>query len=154
LIGTGIGSKTGKVALAAVKGVAEKADVQVVKDAVTAVEQMTKAAAEPDVSKSTIEAAAGDLNESAVTRSTTNAVADQQNVPQAQKRAVEALSGTFRADLDAAKANPGRLGQDIVNRIEDDSNRATTNLFDAVQTIQKNERLPDVLANETAVRAI
>jgi hypothetical protein len=111
-------------------------------------------ASNPAVSKSTIEAAAGDLKESAVTRATTNAVADAQNVPQATKRAVEALPDTLRADLQDLKSNPGNLGQDAVNRIEEQTNSLITRLSDVVQNVQKVERLPDVMSSETAIRAI
>lgn len=143
LIGTGIGAKVGKGAMSVIRRDAEKAVVDVAKEA-----------ANPAASKSTIEAAAGDLKESGITRATANAVADANNVPQATKRAVEALPDTMRVDLQNIKDNPGRLGQDAVNRFEEQTNTLITNLQDVVTNVQKNERLPDVLSNETAVRAI
>ncbi len=151
IAGTGIGGKAAKMAgkgLGLIKTTEKLGDVK------KAAEDVTRAASAADASKSTIEAAAGDLKESAVTRATTNAVADKQNVPQATKRAVESLSSTNRADLDQIAANPGRFGQDIVNRIEERGNMIFSNLMDTAENIQKVERLPDVLSNETAVRTI
>jgi hypothetical protein len=155
LAGLYTGGKGGKAIGGKVFGAAEtSAEKTAVKDATTAVEQMTQASTMPDVTKSSIEAAAGDLQESAITRATTNSVTDAQGTPMAQKRAVESLSATHRADMADIAANPGRFGQDIVNRIEERNNTITTQMVDAVQTVQKNERLPEVLANETVNRAI
>lgn len=148
IAGTGIGEKLGAAAFKAVRGVKTLEEVK------TAAEDVARAAAMPDASKSTVEAAAGDLQESAITRATANATADRNNVPQATKRAIEALSSTNRADIEAVAANPGRFGQDIVNRIEERGNMIFSNLVSTAENIQKVERLPDVLSNETAVRSI
>src|SRR6185295_3633404 len=154
-IGTGIGTKIGKVAGKAIARTFKSSEaLSKLSDAKKAVEDVSKAAAMPNASKSTIEAAAGDLQESAVTRATTNAVADINDVPEATKRGIEALSETHRADLADVAANPGRFGQDIVNRITERGNQIFSNLIETALNIQKNERLPDVLANETAVRLI
>jgi len=73
---------------------------------------MSLASTRPDASKSTIEASAGDLKESAITRATTNLVADTNvNLPDATKRGIEALSETHRADMVAVKTNPGTYGK-------------------------------------------
>lgn len=149
--GTGIGGKAAKAFTKIFKG---EQDLEKLAQAKNAIVDITKAAARPDATKSTIEAAAGELNESAVTRATTDAVADAQNFPDATRRAIEALSNTHRADIQAAKADPGRFGQDIVNRIEERGNQIFSNLIDTATTVQKNERLPEVLANESAVRLI
>ena len=161
---TGIG--LGK---AAVKGLeAVRPASQVMKRAEKAIKDVSREAANPNASKSTIEAAAGDLKESAVTRATTNftwstigegptqraAISPNLTGPQATTRAVEALPETLRTDLQEIKANPGRLGQDLVNRIEENSNTITSRIMDAIQNIQRIDRLPGIMANETAVRAI
>jgi hypothetical protein len=151
IAGTGIGGKVGKAVARAIKGPEE---VVKLAGAKRAIEDVTAAAAAPGASKSTVEAAAGDLTESAVTRATTNAVSEIKNLPDATQRGVEALTSTHRADMQAAKANPGKFGQDIVNRIEERGDQTMTNLVDTAINIQKNERLPDVLANESSVRLI
>lgn len=165
-LGLGIGSKVGKYLYKKVTG--ETAELpltprvvrtnmmtgQEVSDVRRAAEDMVRAAAEPNASRSTFEAASGDLQQSAVTRATSNAIADRQNLPEATKRAVEALPGTLRADMDNVRARPGRLGQDIVNRLDEQTNDIAHQLQDVALTVQKVERLPEVLSNETAVRLI
>lgn len=149
VIGLVGGGKAGSAVKVGVLG-----EKQAVFDVRKAANDMVKAAGMPDASKSTAEAAAGDLAESAVTRATTNAVQDIQNVPQATRRAVESLTETFRADLEAVRTNPGTKGQDIVNRIEERANAIQDQLITTATNIQKNERLPEVLSNESAVRLI
>jgi hypothetical protein len=139
---------------AAVSGTRRALGMSVRKDAEKAIEDVAKAARDPNVSKSTIEAASGDLKSSAITRTVTDAVAESTGTPRATEKAVEALSSTFRADEALVAANPGRYGQDIVNRIVESSQKMTNKLFDAVQNIQKIERLPEIMSNEVAVRAI
>lgn len=151
IAGTGVGGKLGKAAVRLIRGGKE---TDLLRQAEVAVQDMSKAASLPGASKSTIEAAAGDLTESAVTRATTNATADANAVPMATRRGIEALSSTHRADQEAVRANPGRFGQDMVNRIEERGDSMFSNLMDAALNVQKNERLPDVLSNESAVRLI
>jgi hypothetical protein len=125
-----------------------------VEDVKKAAEDMVKASADPHATKSTIEAASGDLTESAVTRATSNAVADAAGLAPPVKKAVEAVGTVYRADIENIRANPGHLGQDIVNRIVEASNNMYDQIVEGVTKFQKVERLPDVLANETTVRAI
>lgn len=154
LIGTGIGAGVAKAGVKAIRGVENVTGKQILKDTAKAAEDITKAAADPQVSKSTIEAAAGNLKESAITRATTNAVGDMTGAPRATERARESLSGTFRVDDADMAAGPGRFGQDIVNRIEESSNTVQTNMFKAIEEMQKVDRLPDVMATETGIRAV
>lgn len=163
---TGIG-----VGRATVKGLqAVRPASKVMQRAEKAIQDVSREAANPNASKSTIEAAAGDLKESAVTRATTNFTwqtigegptsskitntATIEGGPQATTKAIEALPEALRTDLGEIRNNPGRLGQDIVNRIEENSNTITSRILDAVRNIQKVERLPEIMTNETAVRAI
>lgn len=144
----------GKASVKAVKTILVKGtDKQLAHDVKTAAADMTRAAADPNASKSTIEAASGDLKQSAITRAVTDFVGDANGVPDATKRGLEAMSSVHRTDLQAVKANPGRFGQDIVNRI--------TEMYDSVgpimqkaEEIGKVERLPEVMSNEVAVRSI
>lgn len=163
---TGIG--VGKATLKGLQAVRPASNVM--KRAEKAIEDVSREAINPNSSKSTIEAAAGDLKESAVTRATTNftwqtigegpttgrptLATALEGGPQATTKAIEALPETLRTDLADIRSNPGRLGQDLVNRIEDNSNTITSRIMDAVRNIQKIERLPEIMTNETAVRAI
>jgi hypothetical protein len=163
---TGIG-----IGKATVKGLeAVRPASKIMERAEKAIKDVSREAANPNASKSTIEAAAGDLKESAVTRATSNLTwqtigegptagratlaTAAEGGPQATTKAIEALPETMRTDLSDIRNNPGRLGQDLVNRIEESSNTITSRIMDAVRNIQKIERLPDIMTNETAVRAI
>lgn len=144
---TATAAKLTKMGYNAVRGMA-------VKDVEKAAGDIARAASDPAASKSTIEAASGNLTESAVTRATADATAELEGVPVATKKAVEGLSTTYRADIENVRANPGHLGNDIVNRIADAANNTYRQLVDVIVNSQKIERLPQVLANETTVRAI
>lgn len=149
------GLGAGKAAVRGLKRVLiTKSDEQILKDTKQAAEDMAKASGDPGVSKSTMEAAAGDLEQSAVTRSTANFVGDVHGMSDPTKRALDALSDGFRTDLQDIRSRPGRYGQDIVNRIEEQSNTIVGSVLDVAQKISKVERLPEVMSNETAVRLI
>lgn len=153
-IEVGLTSTAAKTARSIGKAVQKATGKVAAQDVQQAAKDMTRASADPAASKSTIEAASGDLAQSAVTRATAEAVSVPGGLAPPVKKAVEAVSTTFRADLDNIRANPGHLGNDLVNRITESTNNIYTRLVDAVQNLQKVERLPDVLANETVVRAV
>lgn len=144
---TATAGKLAKKGISAVRGTATK-------DLEKAASDVARAATDPNASKSTIEAASGNLTESAVTRATADATAELSNAPVATKKAIEGLSTTYRTDIENIRANPGHLGQDIVNRIAESSNNLYRQFVDMVVNTQKVERLPEVLANETTVRAV
>ncbi len=147
--GLGLGKLGYKAASRLVRG-----ESTLLKDTTKAAEDMVQASADPGVSKSTMEAAAGDLEQSAVTRATANAVGDAKNLTDPRKRALEALSDVFRTDLQDIKSRPGRYGQDIVNRIEQQNASTVGSVLDTAEKISKVERLPEVMSNETSVRLI
>lgn len=163
---TGIG-----IGKATIKGLeAVRPASNVMKRAEKAIADVSREAVNPNASKSTIEAAAGDLKESAVTRATTNFTWSQIGSgptgagrtlesavlegPQSLGQAIEALPSALRTDIEDMRLNPGRMGQDGVNRIAENQNTITSRIMEAVQTMQRVDRLPGVMANETAVRAI
>lgn len=152
--GTGVGAAAGKAVGKAITGAKAVVKSAAVKDVEKAADDILREVNNPGVSKSTLEAAAGDLESSAVTRITSNVTASADNVPQATRRAIEELSGALRIDEQNVAANPGRLGQDIVNRVNRASASLRENIFTVIKNVQKVERLPDIMANETAVRAI
>lgn len=123
-------------------------------DVARASTDMVRAAGDPEATRSTIEAAAGDLQESAISRVTANSVADNSGVTPPARAAIESLATTYRADNENILANPGHLGQDLVNRIVEASNKVFGAFSHAVATASKVARIPDVLSNETVVRAV
>jgi hypothetical protein len=149
LTGIGLGKAAAKGGRAALEAVGW------VKQAEKAATDIARASADPAVSRSTIEAASGDLRESAVTRVTSDRAWQSINGDsRATEQAVEALTESHRTDNASIAAAPGRFGQDIVNRIIEQSETITTSLINAVKNIQKIERLPEIMSNELAVRAI
>lgn len=148
-----VGLGLGKAGVKGAKAIAESAGW--IKQTEKAAADIAKVASDPTVSKSVIEAASGDLKEAAVTRVVADNVGGILGHPvEATQKAVDALSETFRADDALIAAKPGRFGQDIVNRIVEQSDTIRTSLMNAVQNIQKVERLPEIMSNELAVRAI
>lgn len=155
VIGLGLGKATVNLGKATIRGVENVSGKQILKDTGKAADDMAKASAAPDVSKSTLEAAAGNVEEAAITQATVNTVGDMTNQPQATKRAVESLVGTFRTDNVDIAAGPGRFAANgIVNRIDESSNTTTRNLFKTITEMIKVDRLPDVMATEAGVRAV
>jgi hypothetical protein len=158
-ITTGIdvaGLGVGKAALKAGKGIAGKLvgkDAQVIADTETAARQMAQASADPKVSKSTMEASAGDLQESAVTRAVTNGVEDARGIPDVTKRGIDALTSAHKVDFENIKANPGTRGQDIVNRIGEMYDQVGP-ILQKAKDIGKVERLPEIMSNDVYVRSI
>jgi hypothetical protein len=156
----------GKLAVKGLKTLRPEA----VKQTEKAVIDIAKEAANPNASKSTVEAASGDLEAAAVTRVTTsnvweaigtgrtaNDVVERQVLngeKQATVDAVDALSQTLRADETFVAEKPGRYGQEIVNRIVESSRDITQKLFQAVREVSKIDRLPEIMSNEVAVKAI
>ncbi len=126
---------------------------KVVEDAAKAIKDMERAAADPNASKSTIEASAGDLKESAITRGVSDATEEARGAPDVTKRGIESLNSVHRLDFDKVKANPGTRGQDIVNRMKEMYDSVGPMLQKAAE-ISKVERLPEIMSNEVYVRAI
>lgn len=147
--GTGIGTAVGKGVKAAVKSVA-------IRDARKAAADIAKAGTEPNPSKSTIAEGAGDLKEAAVAKATTNLTAELKGASRATEQAVESLSSVLRTDQALFKEGAAKAGlsKDLVNRVEENSNTLMRDVSRAVAEGNKVDRLPGVLDNETAVRAI
>src|SRR5258706_1016679 len=94
----------GKATVRGIRGVLPKTEAQLLRDTKTAAEDMAKASADPGVSKSTMEAAACDLEQSAITRATANSVGEAHGITDPRKRALDSLSDVFRTDLEDIKA--------------------------------------------------
>lgn len=102
----------------------------------------------------TAAAGVGDLREAAVQKSTTNALADLSGVPNETRRAFESLTSNFRIDPTEAGSNPGRFGQDLVNRIKDIYQSGENSLIQAITTWNRVNRTPVATSTEDIMRSI
>lgn len=144
----------GKAAVKGVRALLPKSQTQILKDTEEAARQMARASANPSISKSGIESAAGDLEQAAITQETSNIYGETKGLVDPTKRGLESLSAAFRTDVADVKARPGRFGQEIVNRIEEQTNTIIPEVMSVAEKISKVERLPEVMSNELAVRTI
>ncbi len=69
------------------------------------------------------------------------------------KEAVEALPTALRQDTEFYRTNPGRSGQEIANRVAEDTANSLTSLEDATMSAQKINRTPAFIANQDVARA-
>lgn len=150
LAGTGVGAAAGK----AVKGVIRTPAL--IKDAAKAAADIAEAGTRPNISKSVIAEGAGDLKEAAVAKATTNLTAELKGVPRATEEAVEALSSAYRIDIAEFEAGAAKAGtsRELVNRFKENSDTLLRNVIKAAVSFNKVDRIPDVLSNEEAVRAL
>lgn len=122
----------------------------------TAAKSMVRAAplfeeAPPAVAAAT---ALGDLSEAAIQRSTVNVLAELRGAPQESQRAVEALTSNFKQDKLDYRANPGRFGQEIVNRLDAMTNASESNFFKAITNMQRINRTPVAVTSEDVMRML
>lgn len=123
------------------------------KDAVKDVVQSTVTNAPTPVARA---AGTGDLAEAGIQKANLNLVADLkgQNINPFQ-RAIDAIHSIYNKDLAAIKADPGRGGQEIVNRLEQDMVNSERNTIKTLSEVQKVMRTPEVaLASEATLRAL
>lgn len=120
----------------------------------TAVRDTIEASAASDASKTSVLAAAGDTGEAAVVQTTHNVVTDVQGISDLTRRSIEALQTGFRADQSLIRANPGTRGQEIVNRLEQSGNTAQASIMDAIASVAKVNRTPEITSSQDAIRLI
>lgn len=99
-------------------------------------------------------AGAGDLTEAAIQKSTLNNIKGFAGLNDFDKQAVEALTSNFRLDKTDIRANPGRFGQEIVNRLDEVYNAGENSFINAVATFMRVNRTPAAIASEDVVRAV
>lgn len=97
---------------------------------------------------------AGDLAEAAIQKSNLNNVKGFAGLNDFDKQAVEALTSNFRLDKADIRANPGRFGQEIVNRLDAVYNAGENSLVNAISTMMRVNRVPAAIASEDVTRAV
>lgn len=107
-----------------------------------------------EMTEAALHEAAGNADEAAVKKATTDVVKEMAGVADSAKESREGLTSVLNAQLDAVEARPGRFGQEIVNRIKESVNSTKINLMNAIQNIVRVNRVPELVASEDAIRAI
>src|SRR5882672_1483596 len=102
----------------------------------------------------TAAAGVGDLTEAAVQKSTVNALSELAGTPNETRRAFESLTSNFRLDTTEVASNPGRFGQDLVNRIRDIYTAGENSLLNAITTWNRVNRTPVATSTEDIMRSI
>lgn len=156
-----VGASTSDIAMDDVMGAADVLGVPVFKmfkrgvDAVIIARAIKDAArgTTGEVSKATIAGAAGDIGEATVSKAATELVAEASGKPiEPAKQAVESLPTYLRTARENLGTDPGRFGQEGVNRLSEMSKWLEGTLLKSVQDILRVERVPGFLAAEKAIR--
>lgn len=141
----GIGLGTGSVKLARKVGLMSSTR-QAVKDTLkTSVENPTR---------SEMIANAGDLKAAATIKSTVNMTETLTGAANVEKQSLDSLVTTFRTDLQDFAENPGRGGQEIVNRLSENTNWLIDEARSRFLETNKVERLYGVLDNEERAKKV
>lgn len=111
-------------------------------------------AADKQPIKAAVADAAGDLAEAAIQKEAVAIPAAVAGKTDVAKEAVEALQSIMQSDVKNIEANPGRYGQEIVNRLRESYNNFQTNLFSTIERVAKVERITPALATEAGIKAI
>lgn len=131
-----------------------KAAVGAVRGSVNAVQDVAKAATNPNVTKADLIAATGDIGEAAIQRAVARVNKENTGGSRTVQDVVETLFTYLRSDIQDLKANPGRLTSQELLNIEAKYNALQTNLLQHLTEDQKVQRIPAVVANEEAIRKI
>lgn len=139
----------GSAAKGAVTGVKSALGLGLKQDVNRGVRTMLKAVENAEPSPGNILAATGDNVQAGILKATSSLVLND-----VEKQSAEALTSDMQAALAQRAAAPGRGGQELVNRILESAQNRMTNFLDLVAGVQKVERLPEMLASETATRVL
>lgn len=119
-----------------------------------AFKDVVKGAAVPDVSKSSIAEAAGDVSEAAVQKVTSDTLRSMKGTSNPGRELMEDIPSVMKSDILGIEDNPGRLSQGLVAKLKERTEQVSTNLMNIISNIQRIERIPAVVATEKAIRAI
>jgi hypothetical protein len=122
------------------------------KTPVKAVMNLNKGTVTPADVNAVAAGAQGNLAEAAAQKVAGNSMAKMTGNPNPVKEAVEALPDSFRQDTEYYRTNPGRSGQEIANRVAEDTAASATNFQDAVQGAMKINRTPAFTANQDVAK--
>lgn len=115
----------------------------------TAVNQVVEAAAVPGATRSDLLNAAGATQDAAATKVIANAVEDAKGVGDPQQRAADALVSGLNTDQAKVAANPGRFGQEIINRLDQQTELLKQGLTETFPAIPKVSRIPEVTSDSS-----
>ncbi len=101
-----------------------------------------------------INAVAGDLETAGIQKATANVVADAKGLGEPTARAVEDLPTMYKLDNQNIAANPGRGGQELATRLEQESNTILGKFFTGLTNALKVNRLGGIAGAETTMRAV
>lgn len=131
------------------KGILAAATRKAVKDVVTGLDNVANQPV-----KAVVANAAGDLTESAIQRETAEVLKGMRGAADPATNAIEQLADVMKTTVKNVEKDPGRGGQEVINRIRESYNNFQASLFDTIQRISKVDRITPVLATETAMRAL
>lgn len=148
----------GKIGLNAAQRLIKRRSTE---NAVEAVKDMVKAAdSAPEATKAKLAAAAGDVGTSAeetVTERLANrhykSTVNINKEVNPTKEALEALPSAWKLDWENIRANPGRLGNDIINKLEYYFTKAPADILTVISNVAKVHRIPEAVATKSVVQA-
>lgn len=141
----------GKITAKAVRAIRGAREERMVTEAV---KSMVKATTKDAGSEAAIEESAGSVREAAIKQTISQTVGEMHGTGNPVADSLKGLYSAWTGEIDKIKANPGRLRQELVNRITERAEATRDNIINAVQTSMKVERLPAVMAVDKEVRRI
>lgn len=96
----------------------------------------------------------GDLKTAAIENATKQSSEELQGVANREKNTAQALTDNINTMQTTFESNPGRGGQEIVNRLREDTDNFTKRLINAVNNIVRVQRIRPILANKIALEQI
>lgn len=96
----------------------------------------------------------GDLKTAGVHKAAEEAVQELKGTGNPEKNTVEGLTDSMRADQTKFEADPGKGGQEIVNRLREDTNQFTLGVENAASNIAKVQRIPFLMSKSPPKEAL
>jgi hypothetical protein len=90
----------------------------------------------------------GDLRTAAVQQAAENFVADTKGTIDPMQRARESMPTIFRNDQKAMRGDPGNLGTDFINRMDEESAKLEGGLLEQVEETARMNRVPELTASK------
>lgn len=108
----------------------------------------------PTPTPGTLAEAAGDLSEAAVQNTTRSTLSSLEGTASPAIIATNPIPEAFNVLKADITANPGALSRELTTRLQDQTEAASINASELIETTRRVERLPAVIAAEKVVRAI
>ena len=124
------------------------------RQAADAVKDSVRASRNPEQSSGTMAAAAGNIDEAATQRLLQTAVEDVSGRGDPFRRMWNSLPSYLRLVDDNFKANPGRLGQGVVDAVEQSEELFISSFLTRVQNLMRVKRVPLLEGFESVVKQL